>query len=63
MSTEIVDYIFTKAYELLFMGILVIEVIHVFVVSPMREAQRERELDQLIFGEEKEEKKKKPKKS
>lgn len=60
---EIVDYIFSKAYELLFMAILVIEVLHVFVFSPMREARRERELDQLIFGEEKKEKDKKPKKS
>lgn len=59
---EIVDYIFTKGYELLFMAILVIEVVHIFILSPMRESQRERELDQLIFGEEKEEKKK-PKKS
>jgi len=61
--TEIIDYIFAKGYELLFMGILVIEVANIFIISPMREARRERELDQLIFGEEKEEKKKKPKKS
>lgn len=60
---EIVDYIFSKAYELLFMAILVIEVLHVFVFSPRREARREEELDRLIFGEEKEEKKKKSKES
>ena len=62
-TMEIIDYIFAKGYELLFMAILVIEAVHIFILSPMRESQRERELDRMIFGTEEKEKPKKPKKS
>lgn len=59
--TEIIDYVFSKAYELLFMGILLIEVFYVFVWSPRAERRQQERLERWVLGvdEEKEEKKKK----